>query len=76
MEDTNYEKLIHDAEWRIGSYISTGGNSKDEYVKKQISKIRDWSERLARSTKCAKCGGDLLQENGGEVFCSEGRDSF
>ena len=41
-----YEDLIHDSEWRIGSYIASGGNSEDEYVKDQVQKIQTWTAKL------------------------------
>lgn len=47
MDRQSFEDLIRDAEWRIGSYIATGGNSTDEYVQEQIRKIRDWNQQMA-----------------------------
>jgi len=43
----NYAALIEDAERRIGSYIASGGNSLDQYVKAQVEKIERWTEQLA-----------------------------
>jgi hypothetical protein len=47
LDRQSFEDLIRDAEWRIGSYIATGGNSTDEYVQEQIRKIRDWNQQMA-----------------------------
>lgn len=41
-----YDKAIHDCEWRIGSYIASGGSSEDEYVKTQIKKIRFYTGKI------------------------------
>lgn len=43
-----FEKLIRDAEWRIGSYIAQGGNQEDIYVKEQIARIRRWEIEAAK----------------------------
>lgn len=45
-ERQTYQELIRDAEWRIGSYIASGGNSEDEYVKDQVQKIQTWTDKL------------------------------
>lgn len=38
--------MIRDAEWRIGTYIASGGTSSDKYVKDQISRIEKWYDEL------------------------------
>lgn len=43
-----FEKLIKDAEWRIGSYIAQGGNQEDKYVKEQIVRIHKWEIEAAK----------------------------
>ena len=48
MDRQSYEDLIHDAEWRIGAYIASGGSSKDQYVEDQIKKIRVWEEQASK----------------------------
>lgn len=47
MERQAYEDLINDAKWRIGSFVSSGGSSEDEYVKEQIHKIQNWQSKLS-----------------------------
>jgi hypothetical protein len=39
------ENAIKDAEWRIGSHVVATGEV-DNYVKKQIQRIGEWSEEL------------------------------
>lgn len=45
MGKQSLEDMIHDAEWRIGSYIASGGTSSDQYVLDQIEKIRGWNQQ-------------------------------
>lgn len=39
-------KLIHDAEWRIGSFIAAGGERNHTYVDKQVQKIEEWAKQI------------------------------
>lgn len=47
MDRQALEDMIHDAEWRIGSYIASGGNISDQYVIDQVEKIRGWNQQMA-----------------------------
>lgn len=40
------QKLIYDAEWRIGSFIAAGGERNHTYVDKQVQKIEDWTKQI------------------------------
>ncbi len=51
MDKQKYEDLIFIAEHRIGSFIASGGNSEDRYVKEQIQKIRKWNNDLAEADR-------------------------
>jgi predicted nucleotidyltransferase len=43
MEADKYERLIRDAEWRIGSYVATHNiEIQDQYISRQIDRIKKY----------------------------------
>lgn len=43
---TALQELIHNAEWRIGSFIAAGGERDHVYVNTQIKKIEAWVNQI------------------------------